>query len=689
MTAWPKVSSGWLLNAVKDDAALKRSLRMGARVCAIYSIAQMLVNGLVVDEVIYPAQIIIGAVRYPAGHPHEVYIQLYSLPNYLAAAVWKVWPSVLGMSAIRNFLFLFCCVFAAFAIALLLTRRSVWGYLAATLTVAEVGLRLWVSYPMWVFPNGYSHGHLGLQVSLLIAILLLAGYWRLGGFLLGLLPGLHAAMTLVVWPWSFLFLIFSANRPVGRDRTRMGIAFCTGLVICLALAAVVFTQARNRAVSPPYDMQADGREIYQNFTATSDQHRHPFPFRARGFLMSLTAFAVFGGLLFQNSRRRDTYGPGDSRRQTLVWLLVFGGLAWVLVIGARLEYALIGRLPDFIALLMPYRLANIPASLLIPFTAALLAYSYDALEEERRALFLVVVALLIFGSGSALLLQKAGYVSSFQGSIQRNLLYVSWGLALAAACFAQRHAPRRLLAALLATAALCGSMFVIVPRLGAVFFFLGSLVLTSALLAVVGWMPPQVRWNFRPESNIAWAALLVFACVLTSGAALPGHKSDPGGTDPERWDILHPYDRELSAWLDQNARPNEMILPALLPRSELQSKIGHPVLMEWETVYLMTYIPQSAATIGMMLRDLDCVDFSDKDLFRPELIAEFALPRAWQSCWQHHSRAEWQSLGQKYGFRLVLSPNTLPLDLPAALPGKLWTLYVIPPGLSTDGRRLK
>ena len=106
----------------------------------------------------------------------------------------------------------------------------------------------------------------------------------------------------------------------------------------------------------------------------------------------------------------------------------------------------------------------------------------------------------------------------------------------------------------------------------------------------------------------------------------------------------------------------------------------HPVLMELETLYLMTYLPALAPVIGEMARDFYGIDYADPAHLarfltrgRVEIIKD-PLRRAWQS----RTSNEWLGLSKKYHFRLVLSPTRVPLDLTPALRGPVWTLYTIP-----------
>src|SRR5262249_3264261 len=214
-----------LLQAGGEDVTDGRMFMGGALVWGVYSVIQILINGIVLDESLAPAQIIAGAVQYPAGHPHQIYYwKAYNLFHYLAAGVWAVEPAPLTISAARNFLFLFSSAFAPFAITVLLTRRPLWGHIAATLTVAEAPLRFEGVYPMWVFPSGNSNGHIGLYAAMIIVVLLLARLWRTGGLLLGMLPAIHPAMPLVIWPWSGAYLLFSRELNSRKERVRLLLA---------------------------------------------------------------------------------------------------------------------------------------------------------------------------------------------------------------------------------------------------------------------------------------------------------------------------------------------------------------------------------------------------------------------------------------------------------------------------------
>jgi len=82
-----------------------------------------------------------------------------------------------------------------------------------------------------------------------------------------------------------------------------------------------------------------------------------------------------------------------------------------------------------------------------------------------------------------------------------------------------------------------------------------------------------------------------------------------------------------------------------------------------------------------MSRELYGIPYEDREELnrvRRKLRTPVSLSPAWRDPWKRGTRAEWQSLGRKYGFRLAWSAADLPLDLPVALTGQHWTLCTIP-----------
>lgn len=683
-----------------EDLSVGRMLAFGALVWGAYSVAQILINGVVIDEVVTPAQIIAGDVQYPAGHPHRIYYkQAYNLFHFLAAGVWTIDPSPFAISAARNFLFLGASAFTPFAIAVLLTGRPLWGHFAAAITVSGIALRFEGIYPMWIFPGGASNGHIGLYSGMLIVALLLARFWRTGGLLLGLLPSIHPAMPLVIWPWSGVYLLISRKWRSRKETLRLLSFVGMGLAVCAALALIIFIRADNAVAVEPYNAQANGELIHRQFTLTTDVHRRLAPLWWFAYSVGPISLLMIGALLLWTPKRseapevpEDTASARLSKR-AVSWFLALSGIASLCVYGAWIFQNWIGALPPRIGMSMPYRFSNLTTLLLAPFTVAAMAYARSAMDKWARAWTMIMMAGLVYAVG-------AGFFSDRRP----EGLYAMWGMLLAMDFYAYRNHSWRRWMGLAAILAIGGVTFAIggPMRLGdnwipLMKYLMGGFLICGLVLVLSG-LKWRRRGNKREDKpgeshaiserarkhwslRIGWGQVaLLCACLLTSLAALPQSSYNPVFADLPRWDKISQYDRELIKWLGANARPNEMILAPIDQQSKLQPITNHPVLMEQESLYLMAYMPHLAPVIGAMMRDLYGFDYSDLDQLKrraPRGRLSFFSP-IWNEIWRKRKRDEWQALGQRYGFRLALAPKEAPLDLPVALPGSYWSLYEIP-----------
>ena len=630
---------------VPEDAGSVRTGRVAqaALLFLAYSLIQVVVNGIVLDETVIAAQIIMGAVRHDAGHPHAIYYtQAFSLPHYLSALAWWIRPSAEAISAVRDVLVLFVTIFATFTLAFVLTRRPLWAYIAAAILIAEANLRFAGLYPMSTFPAIYSNGNFGLHYSILIVALLMGGMYRSSALLLGLLPSIHAMFAVILWPWALLLFI---GRRIHRDRTLLGrIVLWGGLGVagCVALWVVIHFTADHRPAAPPYDVTANGSLIREQFRIWTDGHRRPIPARGIPYLANAVAFFVLGGL---------------------VWVFVFGAWLWMTIAGT---------LPNWLFLTMPSRFSNVSAALLPALTAAALAGAVGALDERHRAVALVTMGglLLLAAIADANLLQ-----SNTRMFLLRNCIFVFWGFLLG--CEWTASSGRHRWSVVASLVVLAGIMLTYFSSTRVGLYLLATAVGTAALLAVAARLPGRLALNLAASAFAR--RLLVPALVLLFAAALPGRVLDRREGGFVRWDMQSPDTRSLGAWFRQNARRDEPVLTVFIPNSELQLKTGQPLLFEQKTLWIMAYVPSLAPAIGTMAKDLYGVDYGDPAALARACggarVSIYCL--TWNHAWEQRSPREWQALGAKYRFRFVLSATRVPLKLPVALPGEQWTLYEI------------
>jgi hypothetical protein len=663
--------SAWLWTG--DGVSVGSMIAAGLLVWLLYSVVQVLVNGIVFDEIVVPAQIITGAVQYPAGHPHGLYFpRLLNLQNYLAALQWLVLPNAAVMSAIGNVFFVLAATFVPYAMTVALTRRPVWGHVASVLMLTDTTTRFNGSYVMWVFPHFSTHGHFGLHFALLIPVLLASGLWRTAGLSLGLLPVIHVAMATVVWPFAAILLWVERRRLAAAAKREFAWFLAAGLAISAALAIVILVTTTTR-LAPPYDAVFDSELIYRLFTATTDGHRQPFHVVSFAYLVGPVMFVALGFLLVRRwSCDRGLDGP---ERGATAWLLTFGALVWAYIYGAWALQALTGWLPELVQMTMPFRLSNISATMLMPLTVAAVAAAGERLFGERRQAVLLVAAAVVL---------VAGLLSAYDKYLAfSHVMYVALGLALAAQLFASRHIePARAkvvsvvcagLALLLAFMLFGIGTLIVLPFVASVIACLALLFGASNLVARASLLRQQIV-----------SAALAVCCVLTAALATPGeHVPNNWDATEGRWYQQSQFDRDLNQWLARNAVPNEMLLVTMWPRSAFQVVTGHPVIADIDTLMMVTYMKSLAGAVNLLSRDLYGIDYSNEAQIQSVLNRDRMLrptSPVWLDAWKRRSREEWQRLGQQYGFRLVLAPSSVPLDLPSALQGPLWTLHVVPDG---------
>lgn len=645
------------------------ALGWGAAVCAVYALLHVAYAGVVLDESVLPAQIIAGTTQYPSGHPHEVfYWRALSLSHYLSALIWVGLPDAVAVSAIRNWMFLFSSAYAVYAVAWLLTRRAVWAYTATALALLGAHLPFAGVYPMWMFPNYYSNGHLGLQLGLITVALFLAGCRGAPAFLLGLMPTIHGTLALPIWAWSAVYLALR-HGPV-RGLRFLGPWFAGGILVSVAVAIATLVLPPDWFPTEPFVGDGDPNAIRETFRQMTDVHRRPYPFAQPGYLGNLGALLGLGAVFWALLSGEPRDGPDRAARTAgAVGLAGLALVCWVITGGTWLTDAA-GWLPTTAHLVMPGRFSNYTAVLLMPLTVAVAGAAMARTSPSDRvwawlgvAGGMLLASALRFRLGTGPQAETAHWMVGFVG------MGVSLGLA-----FSFAPDSRRTVAAAAAGIALAFGFIGAEGRAAAVFLAGGGLAVVGiglARWATRAWAP-----RVAAAEPAAWL-LVAVSLVVVATVALPGRIQDRVGGRHTRWDRISADDVEMRSWLRENAQPDELVLAFTLPRAEMQVKTGHPVVLELETLWIMTYMPTLAPAIARMTRDLYGVDYS-----RPETLATLCEDglvggycEVWADVWKERPASEWRALSSHYGFRLVVSPNHVPLALTPVVAGTRFTLY--------------
>ena len=624
----------------------RRNVRLGVALWLACCIASVAVRGVRWDETYEHAQVITRQVVYPEGHPLFRYTRgAFSTQTYgSAAALWLgAGPTVL--CGLRNVLFLAATVLPVFLLTALLTRRALWAHMAALLALEGVYLAFEGSYPIAAWPNLFSNGHIGGGYALLTLWALVSGHWRLGSVLLGLMPCVHIGQMPVLLGLAPLYALCAWRGPRRKELVRA----LGWLVAGLAGCAVFYGVQRHFAVDPPtqgpYCAQGDTWGIWHGYTAYHDTHRM-FP-PGNGHVVLVGALLLLLLAAYGETRRQS----GTMWR----WLLVYVSGTAACVWGVMAVHRLMGADVPFVLISwMPYRLINHVPPLLLAALVGVLAGRENEEEEDRlgRVGQLVVTALLAYGALRPVL----GSLFSDDFSSRYILpgdaaFFLLFGAAIVTLLLRLKddHAPRAAIAAgvaslvavaILATYHQFGAACVVAGGVGACAlsrvrrkpWLLNALVPGALCLAVVSALLSH-EWRGREQLPVSVFDRRVTQCLRDRG--------------------------ETQAMLV--AEPGEFIL---------QARTGHPVLVETATASLISYMPALAPIIQQIYADVYGIRFDQAPARRPETT--------WQDRWTTRSRAEWQALGRKYGFRYIVAPSSMTLDLPVVLEAQAVLLYQVP-----------
>jgi hypothetical protein len=653
---------------------------------AFAAVALALQREILMDEAAVPAQIIAGVVKYPGGHPHDVFYKTaYSFPNVAGAWFLAVWNSDLAFSAVRNWLFFSLSLVTPFAATLALTRRASWAHLAVAITLFGAHTQYDGVYPMFVFPHFYSHGHIGLQLTVLTGALIVGRQWMTGGVLAGIIPAMHAAMTLTVWPWVAGYVLWLWK--AGDRATARRILIGSGIGVAFSVVAALLIPLASSPIPPvmPYDALPGAEGARAGFEAISDTHRMlPISFLSRAYLLSPAALLALGYLLAWSKsslERRWTEEAVDA-----IALVGLGLFSIAIVYGVGLMHVVLGTLPDAVSMPMPYRFSNVTATLLVPVTVAAIAGVVGRMDDRDEWLGRVVVAIAVALLGVAM----SGFVPlSVREAVTRQMLFLLWGLPFGLALWAfgsirsQRWhllmpAGGFLLAALPLWASSKGALYFVVAA-----------VSVLAGIWIVRRLVPKVELSSLRRLSAGAVGFAVVVCVVgvLTARNVDAHSSrvPAARADQLIWKISDD-DLAIRKWLAENASPTELVLTPIYPQFELQAKARQPVLFEPETLWLMTYKPSLAPLIGTMTRDLYGIDYERAS----DYVEKCPNGRVAYWCdvfadaWKTRTRSRWIELGRKYRFRLVVAPPTIPLDLPVTLHTSKANVYEIPQAVEPD-----
>jgi len=639
-----------------DPSRLRRQIMVGIAFWLIVCTVALPLRGVRWDEDVEHGQAITRQVNYPDAHPFMRYARAaYSLQTYLVALQLAILPDPVMASAARNWLRLVLIVVPFFLLAVFLTRSTCWAHILCLLLVSDTFLTFCGYQLLRVWPTAFSHGPIGGGWMLLALCLILARRWRAGYFMLGMLPCIHLGQCPLLYAMA-AFYTWWAWRSGERDRLKgAAVAFLGGVAVCVAFRLVQLAFMLPAPTEGPYFSNADPVTVWRNHTA-HDSHRLAPGHGIQYFSSHVVMVAAL--LLGAAAARREHLRTG--RPGPFTWYLVFNVVgAAVTWITMTVHLAMGSHIPTYLLVWMPYRVPLqqvFPLLLLMVCAVVASAHANESEPESPHRISLGGVLLIVIAAIGVLKPWLADVVG--ETLYERYLAVADGPLFALMGCaggvlFIDLKRDKRFLWPWCAITAAAALWLAFDHQFGAVCAVAGF---------VVGVLPvPKKVLSPHAFRSIAATAVVVGVAVVLM----------------HQWQqhkplLRDPFDAAIAEYLEAHGQPDAMLVTDNFAKFP-QVRTGHPVMAHWQTATYPTYMLSIGPAISKIYGDIFGISFGiSEDEGRP------LQPRKWQETWAKRSRAEWQALGNDYGFEYVWAPNTLELALPVALAGERDNLYHIP-----------
>ena len=649
----------------------RKGFVVGVLLWLLFCLLAVAVRGVRWDENYEFAQVILGQIVYPEGHPLLQCIGgVYSLQTQLLVALMWLVPDPLVANGSRNLLFLLATVLPAFTVGFTLTRRAVWGHVSALLALLGVHVLLFSSYPIQTWPDLYSTGHVATGYGLTALALFALGFRRTAAFMLGLMVAVHLGQLPPLLALFALYLALAWREGRHGECRRSLVWVAWGLLPSLLLWLLL----RGFAVTPPeagpYFSPIAADDVWRGYMTHHLSHRM-IPW-TNGH------FALAGFLLLGVARAWSEY---DSTRERgpWFWLTAYAAACALPVWGVMALHGWLGaEVPFVLVSWMPYRLMNHVSILLVPAVVAAVAGRRSAGLPlvNGFALLLGLAGLLVAGPMRAGNLGP-GSISFLSGG--EGILFGLYGAAAALTALRLSSRPRLLVPWIV----LLSLLWILVAV-----FYQG--LFESAIPDWAADRTPHVPPFYQ-------AACAAAGFVLALG--LSGRKYHPSLRHVaaalsgllvvvmlvHAWMTREPlrsdFDDDVRRYLEDRGAGEAMILVRHQQESA-QARLGHPVMTDMGAFNWIPYKPSVGPSQYKMYKDLYGVNFAPRGDEHPVPLLENGrqapIPEA--LVWPARSRQDWRDLGETYGFRWIIAPRFMPLDLPVGLAGADEVLYDIEAG---------
>ncbi len=610
-----------------------RSVWRGGLVWLAFSVIAVAVRGVRWEENYEFAQILLGWIQYPEGHPvYQHTRNAFSLQAYLTAAVMRLYSEPWLACGLRNVLYLLAKILPFYLLGAFLTKRTSWGHVCA-LAAFFVGQGFTRAYPTLPWPMFAGNGVVGMGFALTALALLCMGNLRTAFIIVGLMPALHIGQCPPIMAVAFLYGLVILKEDRREDLRKILSGLAIGGAGSVAALGIWFVLKVALPEAGPYVSDIDPGIVWRGYLEHYAAHRG-LGIGKDQIVLVWMLFLGFATVFLPNS--------GTKYPSALRWVAAYGFILAVTVWAIMLvHYAMGVEVPYVLISWMPYRLPNHLAPLLVTLMVVVIAGKKPF--GPLGLVPLVAIALTSVGPDG-----------------EHAFTFLS-GSAAGAIWFQaeERPWPRHIWLLLSACA---WHQFHLAGWVDGKYFVYGI-----ALAIVLHQVSLRKPTGILP---LSWRPRLVHGfCVVVVGIMLLGQWQTRDDRPAGRLGRSE-FDQNVKDYLTKQGDPNAMIcVPNLQWR--LQATLGFPVITDAATLTWIPYHPSLGPTLDKLYSDLYEIRLT------PEGGKDHTISD-WQAVWSGRSAQEWRALGQEYNFRHVWTPTHIELDLPVGVDDKDFRLYTIP-----------
>lgn len=204
--------------SVRDRRGL--CIALGGLAWVAFAIVAVLLRGVRLEESYEFAQVLLGRIRYPEGHPLALHVRnTFTMQTYVSALLMLLSPSPGWVCGVRNVLYVVAKTLPCYLLGVGLSRRIVTGHLAAILAfLCAQGFTC--AYQSSAWPIISTNGVIGLGFPLAALGLLAMGALGSAYFMIGVMPAVHLGQTLPLFLVAGVHMVYLFIHDRRRLRAR-------------------------------------------------------------------------------------------------------------------------------------------------------------------------------------------------------------------------------------------------------------------------------------------------------------------------------------------------------------------------------------------------------------------------------------------------------------------------------------